>query len=115
MNLGGRLRYARETRRLTQEQLAEKASTASTAISQAAISALESRDSESSTFLFQLARALEVSAEWLQTGAGNSGLEPVKDKLHSAGKHELSRVSERTAHDEKRAQRARNKRQVKKT
>lgn len=78
MNLGGRLKYARERRnKMTQEQLAELASTERRPISQAAISALERRDSESTSDLFALARALRINPEWLQTGEpeNDSGLE----------------------------------------
>jgi hypothetical protein len=41
------------------------------------ISALEKRDSETTTALFALARALKINPEWLQTGEpqGDSGLE----------------------------------------
>lgn len=77
MRLGGRLRYAREKRGLTQEQLAEAASTHAAPISQAMISALEKRDSETTTALFAFARALRINPEWLQTGepAADSGLD----------------------------------------
>jgi len=75
MNLGGRLKLARENRGMTQEQLAEKASTSALPISQALISALEQRDSKTSTGLFAFAKVLNINAEWLQTGRGSSGLE----------------------------------------
>lgn len=75
MNLGGRLKLARENRQMTQEKLAELASTEALPLSQALISALEKRDSETSTGLFAFARVLKVSAEWLQTGQGKSGLD----------------------------------------
>lgn len=75
MHLGKRLRHARERRGFTQEQLAQSASTGEQPISQAAISALEKRDSETSVFLFAFARALKINPEWLQTGVGDSGLE----------------------------------------
>lgn len=60
---------------MKQEQLAVAASTPDLTISQAMISALESRDSETTTALFALARALRVNPEWLQTGVGDSGLD----------------------------------------
>lgn len=75
MNLGGRLRHARDKRGLTQEQLVAAVSEAGASISQASISALEKRDSETTTSLFALARALRVNPEWLQTGVGDSGLD----------------------------------------
>jgi transcriptional regulator with XRE-family HTH domain len=90
MNLGGRLKLAREFRRMTQEQLAELASTDESPVSQAAISALESRDSETSTFLFRLSKVLRVNPEWLQDGRGRSGLDDEPPP------HELARVTNRT-------------------
>lgn len=62
---------------MTQEQLAAAASTPDVPISQAMISALEKRDSETTVPLFAFARALRVNPEWLQTGhpANDSGLE----------------------------------------
>ena len=71
MALGKRLFQARKRRGLTQEQLVEKVPAAS----QAMISALETRDSETSTLLFALARALRVNPEWLQDGVEPSGLD----------------------------------------
>lgn len=68
MRLGGRLKKAREKRGFTQEALATKASTKDRPVSQAAISALEKRDSETTIYLFQFARALQVRPEWLQDG-----------------------------------------------
>lgn len=77
MALGKRLLRARKQRGLTQEQLVNKVPGAS----QAMISALETRDSETSTLLFGLARALRVNPEWLQDGVEPSGL----DKSFSVG------------------------------
>lgn len=76
MNLGGRLKQAREKRRLTQEQLVELVPGSS----QAMISALETRDSETTTLLFGFADALRVNPRWLQDGTGDSGLEDVRDR-----------------------------------
>ena len=70
MNLGGRLKKARERRGLTQEQLAELANT-----SQANISALESRDSKKAELLFEFSEALGVNPRWLLTGSGDSWLD----------------------------------------
>lgn len=75
MKLGARLKHARDQRKLTQDQLSQLASIPDAAISQAAISALEKRDSETTVYLFQFARALRVNPEWLQTGRGESGLD----------------------------------------
>lgn len=75
MKLGKRLKLARDRRGMTQEQLAELASTDAQPISQPSLAMLEKRDSESTTHLFALARALRVNPEWLQTGEGESGLD----------------------------------------
>ncbi len=98
MNLGKRLKLARERRGYTQDYLAELATTEGMPISQALISALERRDSETSTALFQLARALKVEAEWLQTGSGESGLGPEPDAEFSyrkAGRVEMDTKQKR--------------------
>lgn len=63
MALGKRVKEARDAAKLSQAQLAEKVG-----ISQTAIHLLEQRDSESSKFLVELARALNVSPEWLKDG-----------------------------------------------
>lgn len=63
MALGQRVKEARETRQLTQTQLAELVG-----MSQQGIQMLEQRDSESSKFVVELAAALGVTAEWLKTG-----------------------------------------------
>jgi transcriptional regulator with XRE-family HTH domain len=69
---------------MTQEQLAAAASTQELPISQAAISALEKRDSETAAGLFAFARALRINPEWLQTGRGESGLDSPAWKPPSA-------------------------------
>lgn len=63
MALGMRLKQAREKAGLTQGQLAKAAG-----ITQAAISALEKRDSDSSSHAFALAKACHVRPEWLLSG-----------------------------------------------
>ena len=78
MKLGKRLRHAREKRGMTQEVLAAAASTlAGTTISQASLSALEKRDSETTVHLYAYAKVLGINPEWLQTGEpmNDSGLE----------------------------------------
>ena len=75
MNLGGRLKRARKARGLRQEELAERVPGSS----QAMISALEVRDSETTHLLFEFADALQVSPRWLLAGKGASGLDgPIK-------------------------------------
>jgi len=63
MALGSRVKQIREAKQLSQAQLAEKVG-----LSQTAIHLMEQRDSTSSKFLVELAKALNVSPEWLKTG-----------------------------------------------
>lgn len=67
MALGKRLKQAREHRKLKQEQLSELMPENRRA-SQAMISALEKRDSETTTLLFEFADALNCNPRWLQIG-----------------------------------------------
>lgn len=60
MKFSERLRLARETAKLTQEQLAVKSG-----VKQGTISKIERGDAESSTFTVQLAMACRVRPEWL--------------------------------------------------
>lgn len=77
MTLGKRLKQARLERRMTQQQVADTASEiGGLELTQQAYQKLEGRGSESSVYLFAMAKALRVNAEWLQTGQGASGLEP---------------------------------------
>lgn len=71
MNLGKRLRQARKARGIKQEKLAEMVPGAT----QAAISALETRDSDNTLLLFEYSDALRVNPRWLLTGKGESGLD----------------------------------------
>lgn len=75
MNLGGRLKKAREYRDLTQGQLAALVPGLAPESGQQLISALENRDSETTTLLFEFADALKINPRWLQTGRGDSWLE----------------------------------------
>lgn len=61
----GRLALAREKRGLSQEQLAEKAG-----VSQVTINHIETGRNASSKKLVDIARALQVPAEWLANGEG---------------------------------------------
>lgn len=65
MALGKRLKEARLAVGLSQGELAEIVG-----MTQAAIGALETRDSKHSSKLFALASALKVRTEWLATGSG---------------------------------------------
>lgn len=65
MALGNRIKQARQRRKMSQADLAEKVG-----LTQAAIGALETRDSSRSSRLFELAAALMVTPDWLATGVG---------------------------------------------
>jgi phage repressor protein C with HTH and peptisase S24 domain len=66
MSIGSRIREARRAAKLTQKELARRVG-----MTQGALSALETGDSQSSTLLPSMAAALGVSALWLETGRGS--------------------------------------------
>lgn len=79
MNLGKRLLQARKIRGMKQSEVAELASQiGGVPLSQAAYQKLETRGSQSSIYLFAMAKALRVNPEWLQTGHGESGLDQAR-------------------------------------
>lgn len=65
MSIGTRIREARKSANMTQQQLADKSG-----IKQAALSELETGESAGSKYLASIAAALGVSALWLETGKG---------------------------------------------
>lgn len=65
MSIGNRIRTARTRLKLSQEKLAMKAG-----VSQGTISQLEKNPSQTSKHLPAIARALNVSVDWLETGIG---------------------------------------------
>ena len=65
MALGNRVKQARKLKGLSQERLGELVG-----LTQAAVGALEKRDSEHSSKAFQLAEVLGVSPAWLISGKG---------------------------------------------
>ena len=65
MSLGERLKIARLEAKKTQSELAKE-----TGVSQAAVAALEKRNSKTCGFTAQFAKALGVKVEWLATGNG---------------------------------------------
>lgn len=65
MSIGQRIREARKSANMTQQQLAAKSG-----IGQAALSELETGESNGSKYLASIAAALNVSALWLETGRG---------------------------------------------
>lgn len=64
--IGERLKWAREQRRLTQAALAKKAG-----VSQGTIGNIESGARDRPRDLLQIARALQASPDWLETGKGD--------------------------------------------
>jgi SOS-response transcriptional repressor LexA len=66
MNLGIRLKQARLKKKLTQEELAEIVG-----IKQQAVQRIEAGKVRSTSYVVQLAKALNVSPEWLALGEGN--------------------------------------------
>jgi transcriptional regulator with XRE-family HTH domain len=69
MNYGERLRYAREKREMTQEELAAKSK-----VGQGSISKIERGDQEKSTHDIKLAFALQISPFWLAMEIGEMEL-----------------------------------------
>lgn len=63
--IGKRVRFARKSLGLTQQQLADKAG-----VRQQTVSQLERGVNASSTSLVAIARALDVTPEWLESGTG---------------------------------------------
>lgn len=79
MALGQRVRALRESLNLTQQSLGEMVG-----MSQARIGALEKRDSQHTSKLLELAKALKTSPEYLLTGIDNS-----TRKSKSQSEHEV--------------------------
>ncbi|HEY0062490.1 MAG TPA: XRE family transcriptional regulator [Telluria sp.] len=71
MSIGTRIREARRIAKLTQKELASKVG-----MSQAALSELETGESEGSTLVASIASALGVNALWLESGKGTQGPGP---------------------------------------
>src|SRR5690554_1187631 len=90
MALGKRLKEARTQADLTQGQLAERVG-----MTQAAIGALETRDSQRSSKAAELADALGVSLLWLVSGKGPMNAEEARNqqKLYDEGEAYWSRLS----------------------
>src|SRR4051812_37893784 len=68
--LGDRVRAARTALKLTQRQLAARVSKAGFPMGQTGISNIENRGDTQPQCIYQLAIALDVAVEWLQTGKG---------------------------------------------
>lgn len=65
MNIGNRIRLERKKRKWSQERLAREVD-----LTQGLISQIENGTNVSSKHLMAIARALDVSADWLETGKG---------------------------------------------
>lgn len=87
MAFGHRVSVARKARKLSQQQLADLISVGSpVTINQPVIGSIESRDSTNSKHAPKIAKALDVSLEWLLTGFGASGLiDPDDETIEIAG------------------------------
>lgn len=99
MALGNRLKQARNARGLSQQQLADLAG-----MTQAAVGALEVRDSKHSTKVLALAKALGVNVEWLADGRGPMDRSEVSESMaaYNIGKpdnHELEFIGRLDAWD----------------
>lgn len=68
--LGDRVRAARTSLKLTQGQLAARVTKAGFPMGQTGISNIENRGDTQPQCIYQLAIALDVTVEWLQTGKG---------------------------------------------
>lgn len=66
MALGNRVKQAREFRKLTQGDLAEKIGW-----TQQALSTMENRDSKKSDYSSKISKALNVNMDWLMSGTGS--------------------------------------------
>jgi transcriptional regulator with XRE-family HTH domain len=66
MDIGERIRLERRKRKWSQEELARHAG-----VTQGLISQIENGTNDSSKYLMSLARALDVSPDWLENGRGD--------------------------------------------
>ncbi|RKR79207.1 phage repressor protein C with HTH and peptisase S24 domain [Marinobacter nauticus] len=85
MALGQRLKEARQAAGMSQSELAE-----AVGMTQAAIGALEKRDSKQSSKASELAKALNVSVEWLLTGK-----EPARDQVTGLFERIIKQVADK--------------------
>lgn len=69
MKIGDRLRQARTLKGWSQQELADRSG-----VKQGAISKIERGDQDTTAFVVKLASALQVSPEWLESGAPGRGL-----------------------------------------
>lgn len=67
MDIGERIRQERRKRKWSQEELARRAG-----VTQGLISQMENGTNDSSKYLTSIARALDVSPDWLESGKGDS-------------------------------------------
>jgi len=81
MSLRIRLKKARNRKGLTQQRLAEMVG-----VKQQAIQRIEAGKAKSTTFLVQIARALEVSPDWLASGPGDEPI-PAHAEVRESNTH----------------------------
>lgn len=67
MDIGERIRLERRKRKWSQEELARRSG-----VTQGLISQMENGTNDSSKYLTSIARALDVSPDWLESGKGDS-------------------------------------------
>lgn len=88
MNIGTRLKQARSARNLTQGQLESVSG-----VKQGTISKIERGDQDSTKFIVALSKGLGVSAEWLETGAGDEEtLARIETKLDWLSNEDLETI-----------------------
>jgi transcriptional regulator with XRE-family HTH domain len=66
MEIGERIRLERRKKKMSQEELARR-----TGVTQGLISQIENGTNDSSKYLTAIARALDISPDWLETGHGD--------------------------------------------
>lgn len=87
MNLAKRLKKAREDAKLTQAQLAKRSG-----VKQQMISKLERGTAKSTSDIVTIASAVGVSAQWLATGEGTTGVPHPEQRLSDEARELAQRI-----------------------
>lgn len=90
MNFGGRLRFEREARGLTQEELCERAAALGHRVTQQDITSLERRDSKRSQHAPAICAALGVDLTYMLTGVGPRPGTAADEAPHPSEKYEFA-------------------------